>query len=72
MKRLCHCIWVLTCCSHILVVNCIARVWCIVGVDLGWVLLFIKYLSLKSRAMSVGVFKGHHRNDSNHIDLGTF
>ena len=25
-----------------------------------------------SRTMSIGVFKGHHRNDSHHIDLGTF
>ena len=45
---------------------------CIVDVDLEWVVLFIKYLSLKSRAMSMGVFKGHQRNDSHHIDLGTF
>ena len=44
---------------------------CIVDVDLEWVVLFIKYLSLKSRAMSKGVFKGHHINDSHHIDLGT-
>ena len=60
------------CCSHFPVVICIAWVLCIVDVDLGWVLLFIQYLSLKSRAISVGVFKGHHRNDSHHIDLGTF
>ena len=35
-------------------------------------MFFIKYLSLKSRAIIIGVFKGHHRNDSHHIDLGTF
>ena len=40
--------------------------------DLEWVVSFIKYLSLKSRVMSTGVFKGHGRNDRHHIDLGTF
>ena len=41
-------------------------------VDLEWMVLFIKYLNLKSRTISVGVLKGHHRNDSHYTDLGTF
>ena len=45
---------------------------CIVDVGLEWVMLFVKYLGLKNRVLSKGVFKGHHRNDSHHIDLGTF
>ena len=35
-------------------------------------LLFIKYLSLKSGAMCIRVYEVHYRNDSHHIDLGTF
>ena len=45
---------------------------CIVYIDFEWVVFFIKYLSLKSGAMSIGVFKGHHRNDNHHIDPGAF
>ena len=45
---------------------------CIVDIDFEWEVFFIKYLNLKSRAMSIGVFKGCHRNGSHHIDLGAF
>ena len=38
---------------------------------MGGVTYKISELDL-SRAMRKGVFKGHHRNDSHHIDLGTF
>ena len=41
-------------------------------VHLEWVVLFVKYLTLKSKVINVGVFKGHHRYDSHHTDLGTF
>ena len=41
-------------------------------VDLEWVVLFVKYLTLKSKVINVGVFKGHHRYDSHLTDLGTF
>ena len=39
---------------------------------MGSVLMFTKYLSPKSRAINIGVFKGQHRNDSHQIDFGTF
>ena len=71
MKRLCYCIWV--CCVRFTfwlfeVFRC-----CVLKMlALEWVVLLIKYLIFKSRAMNIGVFKGHHRNDNHHIDLGTF
>ena len=35
-------------------------------------MFFIKWLGLRSKVLTIGVFRGHHRNESHHINLGVF
>ena len=51
--------------------KCSGVVYCRCSFGVGSVIYKISELDL-SRAMRKGVFKGKHRNDNHHIDLGIF